>query len=770
MRKSRKLIAILATLAMLATLLVPMVTPAAADTGYTAYSTPTVGDDEYFDLGTVIIETPADAITGAAGKESTLILSLPGGFKFIDDKTNAATVTASTYTFAGDAKGQLIISAPQSVGGTPNSLYSAAGTTFTAALLDDNQVKIQMKGNYNPASGDKAFFKIQMNAYVDSGYSGEISLAGDAPSSSGFPTGSVVVGNVPGGQSTISVVDKDTSNDNFTVKLRVKENKAGALKDATDTNESIKLTLPDGFKWTTASGAIAESTIWGNDLNLTLAVDKEEAAIKVDTKSSVATCFEITLGFTVSDETEAQLGDVKADVAGDSSLAPDSLVVGTYADYVATIKVDGDVKEAFAGETEQDINDIVIKEGMKGSLINDRTVLLTLPANARWIKIDNKYVIDRDLNADGDKTDLGEPAQLTAGGQVDSDHSVDLVFSGLTGTDDRTAKFTIKNGPSDGAATLKIEKCEIALEAGKTGDVTVAVSGSEGLTGDLVVAKAVAPVTASAESKPEVQIGKSGQVAADFTITETKKGAIKKDKALVLDLPEGIAFAAVPKVEVTEGDLKIDSASVRRGDSNWTKDNQVIIPIDNDSNKPSTIKVTGIKYVLDRTVPEGAVNVAVAGSAVVETVPTWPNSKAAAVAANAVCVTPAPGEQHAKVVFTINGTKYTVNGVEKEMDAAPYIKNSRTFIPVRYAAEACGVTHDNIMFADGKVTLIKGDKVVQLAIGSNVMLINGIAVSMDAAAEIAPPGRTMLPFRWVAQALGASVTWDEATQTVTMEL
>ncbi|MEW6424462.1 MAG: copper amine oxidase N-terminal domain-containing protein [Bacillota bacterium] len=49
--------------------------------------------------------------------------------------------------------------------------------------------------------------------------------------------------------------------------------------------------------------------------------------------------------------------------------------------------------------------------------------------------------------------------------------------------------------------------------------------------------------------------------------------------------------------------------------------------------------------------------------------------------------------------------------------------------------------------SDGKVTLIKGDKVVQLTIGSNVMLINGVAVNMDVAAEIVDPGRTMLPFR-----------------------
>ncbi|MBC7336320.1 MAG: copper amine oxidase N-terminal domain-containing protein, partial [Clostridia bacterium] len=49
------------------------------------------------------------------------------------------------------------------------------------------------------------------------------------------------------------------------------------------------------------------------------------------------------------------------------------------------------------------------------------------------------------------------------------------------------------------------------------------------------------------------------------------------------------------------------------------------------------------------------------------------------------------------------------------------------------------------------------------------LLINGITITMDAAPEI-KDGRTMLPFRWVAQALGASVSWDEATKTVTMNI
>jgi len=49
------------------------------------------------------------------------------------------------------------------------------------------------------------------------------------------------------------------------------------------------------------------------------------------------------------------------------------------------------------------------------------------------------------------------------------------------------------------------------------------------------------------------------------------------------------------------------------------------------------------------------------------------------------------------------------------------------------------------------------------------MMINGASVTMDVAPEITGD-RTMLPIRFVAQAFGAQVGWDAATQTVTIEM
>ena len=56
-----------------------------------------------------------------------------------------------------------------------------------------------------------------------------------------------------------------------------------------------------------------------------------------------------------------------------------------------------------------------------------------------------------------------------------------------------------------------------------------------------------------------------------------------------------------------------------------------------------------------------------------------------------------------KVVMTIGSEVYTVNGVAKTADVAPFISDSRTMVPVRFAAEAFGITVTPIYAEDGSV-------------------------------------------------------------------
>jgi hypothetical protein len=104
-----------------------------------------------------------------------------------------------------------------------------------------------------------------------------------------------------------------------------------------------------------------------------------------------------------------------------------------------------------------------------------------------------------------------------------------------------------------------------------------------------------------------------------------------------------------------------------------------------------------------------------------------------------------------------------------QMDVAPYIEDDRTYLPVRFVANALGVPDSNIIYdpASQRVILFKGNNVVQFTIGSTIMLVKGVAVTMDVAPEIRG-GRTCLPIAWTAQAFAVGVIWDATTQTITL--
>ena len=117
-------------------------------------------------------------------------------------------------------------------------------------------------------------------------------------------------------------------------------------------------------------------------------------------------------------------------------------------------------------------------------------------------------------------------------------------------------------------------------------------------------------------------------------------------------------------------------------------------------------------------------------------------------------------------MFKIGQASFNLNGTTVNMDVAPYIKDGRAFLPLRYIANALGVQDSNILYdpASREVTAIRGSTTVQLTIGSTTMLVNGTAITMDVAPEI-NSGRTCLPAAWVAKALNANIVWDPTNQT-----
>lgn len=113
------------------------------------------------------------------------------------------------------------------------------------------------------------------------------------------------------------------------------------------------------------------------------------------------------------------------------------------------------------------------------------------------------------------------------------------------------------------------------------------------------------------------------------------------------------------------------------------------------------------------------------------------------------------------VNVTSDGTNITVavNGNQIAFDQQPYIANGRTMVPFRGIAEALGAKV-NWDEAANKVT-ITGDKTVELTIGSTTAAVDGQAVTLDVPAVVAG-GRTMVPLRFIGESLGAEVNYSES--------
>lgn len=104
----------------------------------------------------------------------------------------------------------------------------------------------------------------------------------------------------------------------------------------------------------------------------------------------------------------------------------------------------------------------------------------------------------------------------------------------------------------------------------------------------------------------------------------------------------------------------------------------------------------------------------------------------------------------------------TVNGQAMSFDQPPVMRNSRVFVPMRAIFERLGST---VVYSNGTINAQGNGHSVHLTIGSTSASVNGSPFTMDVA-PFTVAGRTEVPLRFVAQSLGANVSWNGNTQTV----
>ena len=385
----------------------------------------------------------------------------------------------------------------------------------------------------------------------------------------------------------------------------------------------------------------------------------------------------------------------------------------------------------------------------------------------------------------------------------------DAEFSG-NGNDDFTYEIdenvvTIKNYSKNNEESKKTDlDVKFILNAAPTfsGDVNVKLGGQfDDVT--LKVATVKAPYTVTAKTS-EVLIDYRYVPVNDIVITEAEEGILKEDDQIILGV-EKMDFEDAGKVEVTEGDIDVDvdiDDSYPSADLYETRYDKALLTltVNDESTEASTIVISGLELYLDRTLPVGGYALQNLGAydhsndKAINIL--WENSspdkdeydaeaseneaydaifkyKAVTVNDSYVDVITSARDQddsttNKKIIITVGASTMAVGTETVNLDAPAYINSENyTMLPVRAISEAFGATV-NWDAASRTVTVLSGQRIISMTIGSRTMYINGTPVAMNTTAAIVND-RTFIPVRDLANSLGISaINWTEASGTVTL--
>jgi len=114
----------------------------------------------------------------------------------------------------------------------------------------------------------------------------------------------------------------------------------------------------------------------------------------------------------------------------------------------------------------------------------------------------------------------------------------------------------------------------------------------------------------------------------------------------------------------------------------------------------------------------------------------------------------------------INSTIGYVNDKKIELETPPIIINKRTMVPLRFIVENFGgnIYWNNL---DSSIKIVFPEKEILMWINNSIAYINGDKYILDAPPVIIN-GRTLVPIRFVAEALGSYVFWNPVDSGVTI--
>ena len=740
MKQNRKGIALMLALALVLTLI-----PASAfaTTDNKVASVPTVEAEEVMPITTMTF-TASDADGIPAGEVQQIKLSLDNAVWAMEDPTKDDIVQAGALANATAA----------GIGVETNA--SGAALTVAGISVGDDYAEISIQSSVAIAKDEYIKLTLGLEAGEEAG---EVKVNVEGLDSR-ISSGSYTVAVVAGGE-TVATVNGDPKKTGRSTAfeaaaIEVREASVNSVAGA----QSIKLTLPKGVSWNQDMEDNEATYISGNmvgtGLNAVIGgTDDRDLTITFNAAGDAARREVLVITPCINVGKDAAKGDVAVAIRNvDGDINKESgLVVAVYGDEDVTVTTvdEEDLPTIYAGyEFDEDGDEytveVTLEEVLPNSLIDGKFVDFTFP---EWVQLVS-----------------GAAIEVEGPGAVD-----DVV--GTAEDDNSSWEWSV---PANAANTTQkyTFTFPVTVEAGHSGDLELTVDGSRAgvIETSLVVAKIEQPITAEVKLA-DLRTGIQNQAGGEIVIKETAAGVVREGEDIVLTIDNlgfggGMQFDEAT-IELVAGDMELGKAEVRGGN--------VVIEVDRTSIKtPAEIKISGVEITLDRTLPEGKYGVDIWGEAVIDN--GFYNDgdfDGSAVSADYVnIITPADGNVYGEAKFVIGQNSYTVlvNGElqTRDMDVAPYVdQNDRTMVPMRYVANALGVSDNNIVWnqAAQTATFFKGDRVCVLKAGDANMTVNGAVVPMDTVAVVVND-RIYVPMRYVANALGADVAWDQETLTVTL--
>ena len=597
----------------------------------------------------------------------------------------------------------------------------------------------------------------------------------------GQPNGPQVVRVVPkdssvsAGEYTFANVESDAIK--FRVQKKEKISRSGNTKvqmildevtpNGFSVGKKIKLKLPKGFSWDDSKVDAVRATA-------SVEADSDGRILVVSPILPSGTVAGITnkldsiyVNIPIVPDRDAKFGDVDVIVQENSDVSPSSLVVAEYVDYGVSVKAEK-VLNVIAGKDIEGLyrSKLTIEEPATSSLQGKRYMEFTFVDEkgkevAASLQDNETMKLTKKAGDTVTKLTIDKTSIPSVNKQTGRDATTYTADTQAASSSDnvKANKFDLYVSEQSEKVRVKYElEVPFVVASNFEGKLFLKVKGA-GAEEQLVQIADVKPsVTFEVQGAlPQVKIGLQKQKGSDILIKETEAAALQDYE------PAGSKnFAKYELMPEENFNLKFDDADVKvkegdimlnSNDPFGTEKDEIYVKVDRRSTKPSTLLVSDVLVTLDRTVPYGAIRLEGHYGVVRGRHALTNRTKTFDYFTT---ITPVSDDKRITTVFSIDSKDYAevIGGVreDKNMDVAPFIQENRTMLPVRYIANAIGA-EVNYDPKTRIATFQKYQSVVTLNIDKNVMYVNGSPVQLyTKPANV--EGRIFLPLVNIAQAFG----------------